>query len=38
LTKEQKNKIKEMKKQGKKEGIDYRIVYFGINAEIKKIK
>jgi hypothetical protein len=37
MTKEQKQKIQELKKQGKQEGIDYRVVYFGIHAEIKKL-
>jgi len=35
MSKEQKRKVEELKSKGLKENRDFRIVYFGIDAEIK---
>jgi len=35
MSKEQKKTIRDLKSQGKIENTDFRVVYFGIQAEIK---
>jgi len=35
MSKEQKEKVRKLKSQGKVENIDFRVIYFGIQAEIK---
>jgi hypothetical protein len=37
MSKEQYKKVKELKQKGLRENKDFRIVYFGIDAEIKML-